>query len=110
MGDDFGLQVYGSEGGARIFAKNYAHLDTLEIYANVGDTTADSRPRLVERRGHAEIIRGFVDGILNGTPVSPNGEEGLDRVRLIDAIYRSAELGREIDVAEVNAEAAEVPA
>lgn len=98
MGDDFGIQVYGDNGGARIFAKNYAHVDTLEIYQNIGDTTADSKPRLVERPGHAQIIHGFVDGILDGKPVSPNGEEGLDRVRLIDAIYTSAELGREIPV------------
>lgn len=98
MGDDFGIQVYGANGGARIFAKNYAHVDTLEIYRNVGDTTSDSKPRLVERPGHAQIIHGFVDGILDGKPVSPDGEEGLDRVRLIDAIYTSAELGREIAV------------
>lgn len=98
MGDDFGIQVYGGNGGARIFAKNYAHVDTLEIYRNIGDTTADSKPRLVERPGHAQIIHGFVDGILDGKPVSPNGEEGLDRVRLIDAIYTSAELGREIPI------------
>lgn len=107
MGDDFGIQVYGSDGGARIFSKNYAHVDTLEIFSNIGDTTADSRPRLVGRPGHGRIINEFVDGILNGTPVSPDGEEGLDRVRLIDAIYASAELGREVEVAEV---AGEVPA
>lgn len=108
MGDDFGIQLYGSNGGARIFSKNYAHVDTLEIFSNIGDTTTDSRPRLVERPGHGRIINGFVDGILNGTPVSPNGEEGLDRVQLIDAIYKSAELGREIPVAAVTAD--EVPA
>jgi len=98
MGDDFGIQVYGSNGGARIFSKNYAHVDTLEVFRNVGDTTTDSKPRLVERPGHAQIIHAFVDGILDGKAVSPNGEEGLDRVRLIDAIYSSAELGREIAV------------
>jgi len=98
MGDDFGIQVYGANGGARIFSKQYADTDTLEIFRNIGDTTYDARPRLVSRPGHAEIIHGFVDGILEGTPVSPNGEEGLDRVRLIDAIYKSAELGCEIPI------------
>lgn len=100
MGDDFGVQIYGSEGGARIFSRNYALTETLDVYSGFGDTTMDSRPRLVAREGHAEIIRGFVDAILEGTPVSPDGNEGLDRVRLIDAIYRSAELGREILVDE----------
>jgi predicted dehydrogenase len=96
MGDDFGVQLYGSEKGARIFAENYALTDTLEIYQGFGDTTMDAKPRLVAREGHAQIINGFVDAILEGKTLTPDGQEGLDRVRLIDAIYRSAELGREI--------------
>jgi predicted dehydrogenase len=100
MGDDFGVQLYGSEKGARIFSKNYALTDTLDIYQGFGDTTMDAKPRLVAREGHSQIINGFVDAILNGTPLSPDGQEGLDRVRLIDAIYRSAELGREINIDE----------
>lgn len=100
MGDDFGVQLYGSVKGARIFSKNYALTDTLEVYQGFGDTTMDAKPRLVARQGHAEIIHGFVDAILEGTPLTPSGEEGLDRVRLIDAIYRSAELGREVIIDE----------
>ena len=96
MKDDFGIQLYGSQGGARVFAENYALTDTLEVYSGFGDTTMDSKPRLVKTEGHGDIIRGFVDAILDGKPLSPDGLEGLDRVRLIDAIYRSAELGREI--------------
>jgi predicted dehydrogenase len=30
--------------------------------------------------------------------MSPSGEEGLDRVRLIEAIYRSSELREEVEV------------
>jgi predicted dehydrogenase len=101
MDDDFGVQFYGSEGGARIHSKKYADVDTLDLFSEIGDTTSDSHPRLVSRPGHAEIIKGFVDGILDGAPVTPDGLEGLDRVRLIDAIYKSAELGREIEVSEV---------
>jgi len=101
MDDDFGVQFFGSHGGARIHSKKYADVDTLDLFSEIGDTTTDSHPRLVARPGHEEIIRGFVDGILNGTPVSPDGEEGLDRVRLIDAIYTSAELGREVRIDEV---------
>ena len=106
MDDDFGIQVYGSNGGARIFAKKYALVDTLEVFSGFGDTTMDSRPRLIPKEGHAQIITGFVDGILEGKPVSPDGQEGLERVRIIDAIYRSATLGREIVLAE---EAASAP-
>ena len=98
MTDEFGVQLYGSNGGARIHSKDYAQVGTLELYGDIGDTAVDSTPRLQERPGHGGIIRDFVDAILNGTPVSPSGAEGLDRVRLIDAIYKSAELGREIAI------------
>lgn len=101
MDDDFGVQFYGSDGGARLHSRKYADTDTLDLFSEIGDTTTDSHPRLVARPGHEEIIRGFVSGILHGTPVSPDGIEGLDRVRLIDAIYKSAELGREISIDEV---------
>jgi predicted dehydrogenase len=100
MNDDFGVQLYGSEKGARLNSHNYALTETLDVFQGFGDTTMDGKPRLVAREGHAQIINGFVDAILNGTPLSPDGQEGLDRVRLIDAMYRSAELGREIVIDE----------
>ena len=102
MDDDFGVQFFGSNGGARIFSKKYADVDTLDLFS--GSRRHDHRypsRASCRRPGHEQIIRGFVDGILLGTPVSPDGEEGLDRVRLIDAIYKSAELGREISIDEV---------
>jgi predicted dehydrogenase len=101
MTDEFGVQLYGSNGGAKIHSKDYADVGTLQLFSDVGDTAADSTPRLQTRKGHAYITKNFVDSIINGTPLSPNGEEGLDRVRVIEAIYRSADLGREIAIEEV---------
>jgi predicted dehydrogenase len=100
MTDEFGVQLYGSDGGARIHSKDYADVGTLQLFSDVGDTANDARPRLQTRDGHAQITANFVDAILNGTPLSPNGEEGLDRVRIIEAVYRSAELKREIAIDE----------
>lgn len=96
MEDDFGIQVYGSDGGARLHSVKYSDTDTLRMWSSIGGTTQESAPVIIPSGGHNLATRGFVDAILNGTPVSPDGNEGLDRVRLIDAIYRSAELGREI--------------
>ncbi len=96
MTDEFGVQLYGSNGGAKIHSKDYADVGTLQMFSDVAGAATDSVPRLQSRNGHAQICANFVDSILNGTPLSPDGEEGLDRVRIIDAVYRSAELGREI--------------
>ncbi len=101
MTDEFGVQVYGSDGGAKIHSKDYADVDTLQLFTDVAGTANDSRPRLISRNGHAYITRNFVNAIVDGTPLSPDGEEGLDRVRTIEAIYRSAELGREIAIDEI---------
>ena len=87
----------------RSIAKDYALTDTLRVFGEFAGIPTDSSPRLQKISGHAEIIKAFVTSILTGAPFSPSGEEGLDRARLIDAIYRSAELGREITIDEVSA-------
>ncbi len=100
-GDDFGVSLFGNSGGAEIFAKDYALTDTLRVFGEFAGIPADSSPRLQKISGHTEIIKAFVTSILTGAPFSPSGEEGVERARLIDAIYRSAELGREITIDEV---------
>jgi len=99
-GDDFGVSLFGSHGGAEIVAKDYAQTGTLRVFGEFSGTPADSSPRLQQVNGHAEIIKAFVTSILDGSPMSPSGEEGVDRARLIDAIYRSADLGREVRIDE----------
>jgi predicted dehydrogenase len=98
--DEFGMSLLGSSGGAEIHAKDYAQVDTLRLYGQIDDVPTVTIPKLLERHGHGEILRQFVDSIVDGVPMSPSGQEGLERVRLIEAIYRSAELGREVDVDE----------
>jgi predicted dehydrogenase len=102
-GDDFGVSLFGSNGGAEIVAKDYALTGTLRVFGEFAGIPTDSSPRLQKTNGHAEIIKAFVTSILDGTPVSPSGEEGIDRARLIDAIYHSADLGREVRIEELSA-------
>ncbi len=98
MTDEFGIQLYGSKGGAKIHAKVYAEVGTLQLFGDFGDTAVDSMPRLRAAHGHAAIIHDCVRATRVGAPLSPSGEEGLERVRIIDAIYRSAELGHEVQI------------
>jgi predicted dehydrogenase len=105
-GDDFGLSLLGNNGGAEIHARDYAQVGTLRLYGEIDGVPTITEPRLLERHGHGEVFKGFVDSILNDVPMSPSGEEGLERVRLIEAIYRSAELGREVEVETSPAESA----
>jgi len=97
--DEFGVYLMGDTGGAELHVKDYASTGTLKIFGEVGGANADTTPRLQTKEvwdGHAQIIKTVVDGILHGTPVTPDGQEGLERAQLIDAIYESAALGREV--------------
>lgn len=96
--DEFGVALMGNRGGGKIRIVDYADPGELRIYSDIGETPVDSVVRLHAQHGHTTVIHRFIDGIINGTPVSPSGEEGLDRVRLIDAIYRSAAAQHEIDI------------
>ena len=98
FGDEFGISVFGNEGGAEIHAKDYSQTGTLRFFNDLDGTPAVTEPNLLERQNHGEIFKLFVDSILHGTPMSPSGKEGLERVHLIEAIYRSAALGREVEV------------
>lgn len=100
-GDEFGLSLLGNDGGAEIHSKDYAQVGTLRLYGEIDGAPTITEPKLIEKPGHAEVLQHFVDSVLDGVPMSPSGQEGLDRVRLIEAIYRSAELGREVEVEEV---------
>ena len=73
----------------------------------------DSIPRLPEKvasAGHGEIINAFLDSVIDGVPMSPNGREGLARTALIDAIYKSADEGREDEVQSLESLMGVVPA
>jgi predicted dehydrogenase len=99
-GDEFGLSLLGSDGGAEIHAKDYAQVGTLRLYGEIDGAPTVTEPKLIERPGHAAVLENFVNSVLDGIPMSPSGEEGLERVRLIEAIYRSAALGHEVEISE----------
>jgi predicted dehydrogenase len=48
--------------------------------------------------GHPAEIRAFHDAVVNGGPVPVAPEESLKVIRILDGIYRSQKLGREVKV------------
>ncbi len=94
--DDFGIVLYGTEGGAEIRVKNYGWEDTLRIYTDVADVPAEIHPKVYPGEGHQQVVREFIAAITNGNWSLHNGSEGLRRSRIIDACYSSAQQGREV--------------
>jgi len=96
-GDDFGLVLYGTEGGAELKVVNYRNVDTVRIFYDEKDgTPVDLLPKIPDGGGHGQVIDNFVRAILDGAPAVPSAEDGLRRTQVIDACYRSSAEGREI--------------
>ncbi len=102
--DEFGVSLLGSKGGAELNVKDYATVGTLKLFTFQDGVQVDIEPHLPQKTasaGHGEIINAFLDSVIDGVPMSPDGRNGLERTALIDAIYASATEGREVDVQSI---------
>jgi predicted dehydrogenase len=104
--DDFGVTLYGTDGGADMKVRNYGTRDTVRIYTDVAGVPAVVTPEIEPREGHLAVVRRFVETIRGGDWEGQFGEDGLDRARIIDACYASALENREVSLREVAEEEA----
>jgi predicted dehydrogenase len=98
--DDFGVILYGTEGGAEIKVKNYNWQDTLTIFTDLFGVPAEIRPQLPQGEGHKMVVRQFIEAIASGNWAAHTGSEALYRARILDACYASALQGREVPLAQ----------
>ncbi|CAA9449400.1 MAG: GH109 [uncultured Rubrobacteraceae bacterium] len=99
--DDFGVTLYGTDGGAEMKVKNYGTRDTVRIYTDVAGVPAVVTPEIEPREGHLAVVRRFVETIRSGDWAGQFGEDGLRRARIIDACYASALENREVSLTDV---------
>ncbi|MDP9410504.1 MAG: Gfo/Idh/MocA family oxidoreductase [Actinomycetota bacterium] len=105
--DDFGVTLYGTDGGAEMKVRNYGTEDTVRIYTDVAGVPAVVMPEIAPREGHYAVVRRFVETIRGGGDWEGQfGEDGLHRARIIDACYASALENREVTLREVAEEEA----
>ena len=89
--DVLDIKLLGDKGGAS--------LDPLRIYTERNKTLYDITPVHLPRVGAHEVnIRKFVQAIRDGGEVPVPGEEGLMVTEIIDAIYKSSDANREIQL------------
>jgi len=98
--DDYFVHLFGDEGGAELNVKNYTQVDTLRFYTRSAGEYAEIKPEYLELPGHGGVMQDFIDAIIYDKPASPSGEDGLTILRIIDAIYRSAASGHEVELGE----------
>jgi predicted dehydrogenase len=96
--DDYGVILMGDEGGAELKVHDYQKTGALKFFTDVSGVPVDTQPRTIVQHEHHQIVKRFIDAITLGVPMTPSGVEGVDRARVIDAIYESAVLGHEISI------------
>jgi predicted dehydrogenase len=99
--DDFYITLFGTEGTIELYVKNYAAEGTLTFYTELNGGPVTTQPSVKgAQTDHEYAIAEFVRCVREDTPPTAPAEEGQTIMQIIDAIYRSAEVGREVVLAE----------
>jgi predicted dehydrogenase len=92
--DLFYCNVYGNEGSSSI--------NPLKIYKKMHGTLVNVTPLKMEKptnifkRSYEYEINHFINCVINNSDIVSSGAEALERMKIVDAVYRSAKLGKEI--------------
>jgi predicted dehydrogenase len=85
------IELFGDMGGATI--------EPVTVFSEKHGVLTDLSPvHVPATKGFELEIGAFVEAVANGTPVPIPAENGVVVSRIIDAIYESSELGREVDI------------
>jgi predicted dehydrogenase len=96
-GDEFGITIYGDDGGAELRVVDYAGAGELNLFGGSAENPTDSILAAPDGRGHDAVVETFVAHVRNpGDWAAHDGSLALGRARVIDACYASAELGAEV--------------
>jgi predicted dehydrogenase len=92
--DIFYCNVYGKEGSSSI--------NPLRIYKQMHETLVNVTPIKMEKpanifkRSYEYEINHFIASVISGKPSLSDGTEAIERMRIVDAVYKSAETGKEV--------------
>lgn len=92
------IQLFGEAGGAEISPERFGREQPLRLFGDVDDVPSESIPTLPHSRtsAHERLMEAWVDCIKTDKPPPVTPEQGVLTVRIIEAIYRSAQEGQEI--------------
>jgi predicted dehydrogenase len=88
-------RIVGTKGHVRVDPA-YEYAEGLASELKIGDKT--TRKRIPKRDQFAPELLYFSDCILRNRQPEPSGEEGLQDVRIVQALYKSAKTGRAVKI------------
>jgi predicted dehydrogenase len=97
--DDFYITLMGTQGTVELYVANYASENTLTLYTEEGNVPVIIQPTVKGTRSdHEYAVSEFIRCIKEDSPPTATAEQGLVIMQIIDAIYQSAEQGREVAI------------
>lgn len=92
--DKLYLELYGSKAGVSMEPE-------FELYSEHNNVLTDTQPFIDTSQNDFQAIfdkeiAHFVDCVANGTPCLNPGEDGVELMKILDAIYESAQTGHEV--------------
>jgi predicted dehydrogenase len=99
-GDEFGITLYGSKGGAELIVEDYAPSGALTIFTDDEGVPAETRLTVQPGGGHEAVVEQFLAKVRSGRWEDYDGAGAIELARIVDACYRSATEQREIRLAE----------
>jgi predicted dehydrogenase len=95
-GDEFGVTLYGTRGGAHLNVLGYAPRGELDVFGDENGTPIATRVPVEPGTGHEAVVADFVETVRAGDWEGHDGSAAAELSRIIDACYRSAAERREI--------------
>jgi predicted dehydrogenase len=95
-GDEFGITLYGTDGGAELIVDDYAPSGALRIFSDDDGSLVEKRLTAKPGRGHKAVVEQFVEKVRAGRFSEHDGSGAAELARVVDACYRSAAEQREI--------------
>ncbi|NMP36897.1 MAG: Gfo/Idh/MocA family oxidoreductase [Clostridiales bacterium] len=90
------IELFGTKAGAKLDPK-------IEIYSQINDYLVNidfNRDTALSFDGlFAREMDHYVDCVINGTPCRAPAQDGVDMMRILDAVYESARTGHEVVLA-----------
>lgn len=92
--DDFYVNIYGTKG--------YATLNPFRVFKKVDNQSMDLTPSQLEnpltlfKKSYQNELKTFIGAIRGINPVISSSEEALSRMKIVDSMYKSASLNKEI--------------
>lgn len=95
--EDRYVELYGTKCGSKWYVKDP---EGLKLFGEINGVAADIKPRFPKRRNaksaHRKNIDHFVDCLVYDTEPVFTPQQGVDMIKILEAIYKSAETGKEV--------------